>query len=361
VNALGSTIDAGPHTATASIVSGTGSFVGPNTCTYTGGAATATCTVTITSSSAGTTVVSATSDIPVGGQTITRTTGTAVNTAAGGSGNANKLWILTQVHNSAHADITGTTVTGPIAVHDKFIGAPMIGGTVDFTLFQGSSNCTGTTVPAGSAMGVAVLADGTAESPVVTLSAGGNYSYLAHYNGNVASGAVAGNATCEPFTVSVPQGLITHTNVSCEDVLSGNASNFLVGGINYPNNGGFIGQGIDPGKFFFWTRITTTTPNQVVTVTQTNNSTNNSALIKIHQDWQRIYTANCSSFATGTQINGGSGASFTVPTPGDYIIGIKYDPKSLAGTKVPVPPSITFTFTTSLGGNTGASVGMSPK
>ena len=29
VNALGGTIDAGPHTATASIVSGPGSFVGP--------------------------------------------------------------------------------------------------------------------------------------------------------------------------------------------------------------------------------------------------------------------------------------------------------------------------------------------
>ena len=37
VNALGGTIDAGPHTATASIVSGPGSFVGSPTCTYTGG------------------------------------------------------------------------------------------------------------------------------------------------------------------------------------------------------------------------------------------------------------------------------------------------------------------------------------
>ena len=92
VNALGGTIDAGPHTATASIVSGPGSFVGAHTCTYTGGAATATCTVTITSAVAGTTVVSATSDIPVGGLTITRTTNTAVNTAAGGSGNASKTW-----------------------------------------------------------------------------------------------------------------------------------------------------------------------------------------------------------------------------------------------------------------------------
>ena len=53
VNALGGTIDAGPQTATASIVSGPGSFVSSPSCTYTGGAATATCTVTITSSVTG--------------------------------------------------------------------------------------------------------------------------------------------------------------------------------------------------------------------------------------------------------------------------------------------------------------------
>src|SRR6185295_10357378 len=76
VNALNGTIDAGPHTATASIVSGPGSFVGPNTCTYTGGAATASCTVAITSAVPGTTVVSATSNVPVNGQTISRTTAT---------------------------------------------------------------------------------------------------------------------------------------------------------------------------------------------------------------------------------------------------------------------------------------------
>ena len=64
----------------ASIVSGPGTFVGSPTCTYTGGGATASCTVTITSAVAGTTVVSATSNIPVNGVTITRTTGTAVNT-----------------------------------------------------------------------------------------------------------------------------------------------------------------------------------------------------------------------------------------------------------------------------------------
>ena len=66
VNASAAALRRGSATATASIVRrADGSFVGPNTCNYTGGAATATCTVTITSAAAGTTVVSATSDIPV--------------------------------------------------------------------------------------------------------------------------------------------------------------------------------------------------------------------------------------------------------------------------------------------------------
>src|SRR5207342_733169 len=123
VNALGGTIDAGPHTATASIVGGPGSFVGPNTCTYTGGAATATCTVTITSATAGTTVVSATSDIPVNGQTITRTTNTAVNTAAGGSGNASKAWV------DANIQITPANATNAVGTNHVLTIA--INGTID--------------------------------------------------------------------------------------------------------------------------------------------------------------------------------------------------------------------------------------
>ena len=142
--------------------------------------------------------------------------------------------------------------------------------------------------------------------------------------------------------------------------LSGAASDLVIDGINYPSSGGKIGQGINPGKFYYWTKITTTTPNQVVTVTQTNTSTNNAALFGIHQGWARIYTGNCASWKAGTEIAGGTGASFTVPTPGTYFIGIKYDPKTLAGTKVPVPATVTYTFTTSLGGTTGASVLLRP-
>ena len=137
VNALGGTIGAGPHTATASIVSGPGSFVGSRGCTYTGGAATASCTVTITSAVAGTTVVSATSDIPVGGLTITRTTDTAVNTAAGGSGNASKAWATARITITPNdVNEIGQPHTFTVTVEQDsgsgFVGVP--GQHVDFTL-----------------------------------------------------------------------------------------------------------------------------------------------------------------------------------------------------------------------------------
>src|SRR5207247_782072 len=87
VTAVGTTI--GNGTATASIASGPGSFVGSPTCSYTGGGATASCTVVITSATTGTTVVSATSSIPLtDAGSVTRTTdGTAGNSAP-----ASKTW-----------------------------------------------------------------------------------------------------------------------------------------------------------------------------------------------------------------------------------------------------------------------------
>jgi len=179
---------------------------------------------------------------------------------------------------------------------------------------------------------------------------------------NIGTATIPGASATDPSSYCNPpgsKGLITETNVACGDVLSGNALNFLINQINYSGRLA-IGQGINPGKFFFWSKITTTVPNQVVTVTQTNNSTNSAASFPIHQGWARIYTGDCNGYQTGTEIGGGSGASFTVPTPGTYFIGIKYDPKGIAGTKIPVPATVKYTFTTSLGGTTGASVLLGP-
>jgi hypothetical protein len=211
VNALGGPIDAGPRTATASIVSGPGTFVGSPSCTYTGGAATASCQVTITSTSAGTTVVSATSNIPVGGVTVTRTTGTAANTASGGSGNAAENWaasqVSTRVLGTSNNEVTGTTVPSGTVVHDAATvtktaatpaAVPAPTGTVTFTLFNGTG-CTG--VPASTDPNEPLNAAGVATSVTFTTpGAGGQFSYTAHYNGD--ANYPQSDGPCEPFTVT---------------------------------------------------------------------------------------------------------------------------------------------------------------
>ena len=294
-------------TATASIItppSTTGSFVGSPTCNYTGGAATASCTVTITSAVAGLTSVQATSTIGFtnAAGTVTRTTGTAANVTAGCTANcdnATKNWgdvtVVTHVRDAAGNDVTNSTTVAPgTVVHDEATvtrtaatpaAVPDPTGSVTFTLFNGTT-CNGTVVATdpNKPLGAGGLAT---SATFTTPAAGGPFSYLAHYNGD--ANYPAKNAGCEPFTVPPPSGgLITETNVACPDVLSGNASNFLISGINYPNSKGKIGNGINPGKFFYWAKITTTVPNQVVTVTQSNNSTNNAAPFLIHQGWARV-------------------------------------------------------------------------
>jgi hypothetical protein len=366
INALGGTIDAGPHTATASIVSGPGSFVGSPTCTYTGGAATASCTVTITSATPGTTVVQATSNIPVGGVVITRTTGTAANTASGGSGNASKTWVDAniQITPQTASNPTGTnhTLTGHVNVNPGtgFVNAPD-GTVINFSLtnaggatatFVGPSSCTTAGGTGSCTVVISSPTGGTTTINATTTVTVGGVSLTRTTNG---TGGNSGPAT---KTWIPPGGQITPTNVDCSLFASGNAP--TLDAVNYPGKGGVIGQGINPGVFFYWTHITTTTPNQVVTVTQSNNSTNNAALFQIHQGWIRLYTGDCSSYTTGTQNAGGTGGSFTVPTPGNYIIGIKYSPKSIAGTPVPVPPTITYTFTSSLGPSTSAKLLLQP-
>src|SRR5262249_45612909 len=150
---------------------------------------------------AGTTVVSATSNIPVSGIAITRTT----DGTNGNSGPANKLWVAlearvrTDVHNTAHVPIT--TATSGTVVHDKaFVtkapgvpaAAPAPTGSVTFHRFA-TLNCPGASVDET----VPLAADGTAESSTFTFTA--DLSYRADYSGDAAYPAASG--ACEPLSL----------------------------------------------------------------------------------------------------------------------------------------------------------------
>jgi hypothetical protein len=201
-----------PGTATASIVtppSTTGSFVGPSSCSYAGGAATASCTVTITSALAGLTQVQASSTIGFNNAagTVSRTTGTADDVTAGctsGCDKASKLWISTFVLNSAHNVIT--TIVAPATVHDQFQAAPGVTGTVTFTLYD-TPDCSGNPDPSFPAQSVplTLASNGVVESMPITLSptTTRSFAYGVHYEKDPSSAFPSQNATCEPFTVTV--------------------------------------------------------------------------------------------------------------------------------------------------------------
>jgi len=343
--------------ATATFTTGPGAGTAATSCTV---AAAGSCTATISSPTTGTTTINASVTISAGPTgagfpaqvSLTRTT----NGTGGNSGPASKTWsddtVRTDVHNAAHAVIT-TANAGDI-VHDKVFVAKTAGtpaavpnptGNVVFHRFA-TLNCTSASVD----QTVALAADGTAESSSFTTT--GDMSYQAEYLGDANYPAHTG--ACEPLHVIVQTGQITPTQVDCDQFASGTAPTLT--DVFYKVSGGLIAQSINPGVFFYWTHITTTVPNQVVTVSQTNTSTNNTALFTVHQGWDRLYKGDCSSYKTGTEVAGGSGASFTVLTPGDYIIGIKYQTKTIAGTPAPVPANITYNFISSLGASTAAAV-----
>src|SRR5207247_1724641 len=136
--AVGTTV--GDGTATASITSGPGSFVGSPACSYTGAGATASCTVVITSGTTGTTVVSATSSIPLtGGGSVNRTT----DGAAGNSGPASKTWA------DATIAITPATATNAVGTNHTLtitvtaVGTTLGSGTATASITSGPGSFVG--------------------------------------------------------------------------------------------------------------------------------------------------------------------------------------------------------------------------
>ena len=252
------------------------------------------------------------------------------------------------VSNDGGSDETNAKLSDQLPTNG---GLNWFGATV--TTSQGSCSvsatslltCSFLTIPKGGSVTVTVS---LASTPAAACQSQPNPHAIATADGPLTA-EDSGSLTCTPPT---PGGLIAPTSTSCQDFANGTAS--ALGQINYPVSNGKIGQGINPGVFFYYTKITTTVANQVVTVSESQNDA--AALFQVHQGQAYLYTANCSSSTKGTLISGDTGASFTVATAGTYIIGIKYSTKSIVGTSAPTSDPVTYTFTTSLGASTSAKV-----
>src|SRR5205809_5893496 len=138
VNSVNTTLGSG--TAIASITSGPGSFVGSPTCSYTGGGSTASCTVVITSAATGTTVVSATSSIPLTGQgSVTRTT----NGTGGNSGTASKTWVEVTIAITPATATNAVNTNHTLTITVAAVGTTVGNGTATASITSGPGSFVG--------------------------------------------------------------------------------------------------------------------------------------------------------------------------------------------------------------------------
>src|SRR6185503_11978982 len=147
VHAVNGTLASG--TATASIVSGPGTFVGSPSCNYTGGAATASCQVTITSAVTGTTKVHATSNISVDGQLVVRATETADNTvlctAAGANpcDDAAKKWVDAWIEINPPTDTNAVNNNHVLTITVHSLNGTLASGTASAGIVSGPGSFVG--------------------------------------------------------------------------------------------------------------------------------------------------------------------------------------------------------------------------
>jgi hypothetical protein len=94
-------------------------------------------------------------------------------------------------------------------------------------------------------------------------------------------------------------------------------------------------------------------PNQVVTATEV--AHRNGRQLHAARRTQSVH-GGCGNATGGTALRTIRERRTRSRVPGTYVIGLKYDVKSISGTAAPNPHIITYTFTTSLGASTSGSV-----
>lgn len=101
---------------------------------------------------------------------------------------------------------------------------------------------------------------------------------------------------------------------------------------------------VAPGVFFYYTKVSGDA-GDVVDITQVNDATT-APNIPINQAQVVLYDALTCKVVKGwtPTVNSNGTATEPLPTDGDFIIGVKYNPSSLKGKNVPTPTSVEYTF-----------------
>jgi hypothetical protein len=130
---------------------------------------------------------------------------------------------------------------------------------------------------------------------------------------------------------------ITPTGTTCTQFANHTAQ--TLSSLNYSVSNGKIKNNVTPGVFFYWVAVTAPTGNNSITITQTITTGNFTGLFDFASG-SNVFNSNCNSLSETITQNPTTGAvtvQFNAPTAGTYIIGIKYDSKSIVGDPAPSP------------------------
>ena len=185
--------------------------------------------------------------------------------------------------------------------------------------------------------------------------------------GNLSNTVTADSTESEPDTDSheipivkpVP-AQITPTNTSCTQFNSGTAA--TLSELQYSVKSGKVNQ-VNPGVFFYWVKVTAVAGSNTFTINQAITSSNNNFNHFFKQAAGSFaYTSNCVKVQNAriSTSNGVTTVTFNASSAGTYIIGIKYNSKSVQGFSAPTPnTTVHYTFT--LAGSPSSTQGLDLK
>jgi len=153
--------------------------------------------------------------------------------------------------------------------------------------------------------------------------------------------------TPTPTTTPSRVSQITPTGTTCSQFSNGTAQ--TLANLNYSvGNDGKIKQNVTPGVFFYWVKVTVPAGNNSFTITQTITTGNFTGLFNFTSG-SSAYNPNCGNLSTTITQDPTTFAvtvQFNAPTAGTYIIGVKYDSKSIVGLPAPSPTTVHYDFAT---------------
>jgi uncharacterized repeat protein (TIGR01451 family) len=207
-----------------------------------------------------------------------------------------------------------------------------------------SVSCPATTLAVGASM----TCTGSHTVTAAEFAAGGNLTNLATADSDQ-TGPVTDTVSI-PITPPTLVGQITPTGTTCGQFNAGTSA--TLSQLNYAIKAGKL-SAVNPGVFFYWIKVTATAGANTFTVNQSQSDT--FPRFFDQASGTAVYNSGCNKVSVQNITTSSAGVTtvtFTAPTAGTYIIGIKYSSKSVEGFGAPAGDVI-YTFAT--GGVSGSS------